>query len=67
MAIADQEKYGKLCFGKKLEECEKTTKEFKTVNNESYFKEFVILANPTICWAGTSGYWMEVDINYLLE
>lgn len=28
---------------------------------------FVPIDNPTVVWAGTGGYWCEVDVNLLLE
>lgn len=35
--------------------------------HEEYFKMSIPTANPSVCWAGTGGYWCEADINDILE
>ena len=36
-------------------------------DRDQFYNGRIHLDNPKVCWAGTSGYWCEVDINDILE
>ncbi len=41
--------------------------EQKPYANIDYVERIRAVKNPSICWAGSGGYWNEVDINDVLE
>jgi len=49
-------------FGLDMVALEKLRRE----DHKAFHNSYHHVSNPMVCWAGTGGYWCEVDINHVL-